>query len=53
MVHYEGVDARPGRFHRFDWRLQMLFIGWSVSVALLMLGIHLLATNAGLLSIGP
>jgi len=53
MVHYEGVDAGPGRFQRFDWQLQLVFVGWSVGVALLMLGIHLLTTNASLLSIGP
>ena len=53
MVHYEGVDAAQNRFQKYDWRLQVVFIGWSISVAVLILGIRLMTTNAGLLSVGP
>lgn len=53
MVHYEGIDAVQSRFQRYDWRLQVIFIGWSISVAVLIIGIHLMTTNAGLLSVWP
>jgi len=53
MVHYEGIDAAQNRFQKYDWRLQVVFIGWSISVAVLILGIRLMTTNAGLLSVGP
>jgi len=53
MVRYETVDDGPSRFQRFDWRLQAVLIGWTASVTLFMLAIHLLVTNARLLSIGP
>jgi hypothetical protein len=53
MVHYDGIEAVQSRFQRYDWRLQIIFIGWSISVAVLILGLHLMTTNAGLLTVRP
>ncbi|MDQ7843607.1 MAG: hypothetical protein QN141_07660 [Armatimonadota bacterium] len=53
MVYYDAVDGGPSRFQRFDSRLQTVLIGWTVSVTLFVLAVHLLVTNARLLSIGP
>ena len=53
MVHYEGIETVQTRFQKYDWRLQVVLIGWSISVAVLIIGIHLMTTNAGLLLVRP
>lgn len=53
MVHYEGIDTAQNRFQKYDWRLQVILIGWSISVAVIIIGIHLMTNNAGLLLVRP
>lgn len=53
MVRYEELDVAETSFQRLDWRLQVVFIGWSISVTVLVVGIKLLAMNAYVLSVAP
>lgn len=53
MVRYEECEAVQTRFQRYDWRLQVIFVGWSVSVAVLIVGVKLLTMNAHVLSSIP
>lgn len=52
-MRYEELETVQSGFQKYDWRLQVLLIGWSISVGILILGIRLLTANASLLSIGP
>lgn len=53
MLRYEELETVQSGFQKYDWHLQMVLIGWSISVAILILGIRLLTANANLLSITP
>ncbi|MDP3703559.1 MAG: hypothetical protein Q8R78_04165 [Candidatus Omnitrophota bacterium] len=53
MLRYEELETVQSGFQKYDWRLQVVLIGWSISVGILILGIRLLTANASLLTIGP
>ncbi len=50
-MRYEEFEIVQARFNDLDRRLQLILVGWVVSVVAFMVGLHLLTTNAALLSV--
>jgi hypothetical protein len=48
---HEEFEAIQFRFNELDRRLQLILLGWVVSIVAFMVGLHLLTTNAALLSV--
>ncbi len=50
-MRYEEFEAIQCRFNELDRRLQLILLGWVVSITAFMVGLHLLTANAALLSV--
>lgn len=50
-MRYEEFEVTQTRFNDLDRRLQLILLGWVVSVAAFMVGLRLLTANAALLSV--
>lgn len=50
-MRYEEFEIVQARFNDLDRRLQLILVGWVVSIVAFMVGLRLLTTNAALLSV--
>src|SRR5437016_6186298 len=50
-MRYEEFEVMQTRFNDLDRRLQLILLGWVVSIAAFMVGLRLLTANAALLSV--
>ncbi|TMI99722.1 MAG: hypothetical protein E6H01_10780 [Bacillati bacterium ANGP1] len=50
-MRYEEFEVMQTRFNDLDRRLQLILLGWVVSIAAFMIGLRLLTANAALLSV--
>ena len=50
-MRYEEFEIIQARFNDLDRRLQLILLGWVVSIISFMVGLQLLTTNAALLSV--
>ncbi len=49
-MRYEEFEAVQTKFNDLDRRLQLILLGWVVSIMAFMVGLRLLTTNVSLLS---
>ena len=47
----EEFDTIQFKFNELDRKLQLILLGWVVSIAAFMVGVHMLTANAALLSV--
>ncbi len=50
-MRYEEFEVMQTRFNDLDRRLQLILLGWVVSIVAFMVGLRLLTANAALLSV--
>ena len=50
-MRYEEFEVMQTRFNDLDRRLQLILLGWVVSIAAFVVGLRLLTANAALLSV--
>ncbi len=50
-MRYEEFEVIQFKFNELDRKLQLILLGWVVSIAAFMLGVHLFTANAALLSV--
>jgi hypothetical protein len=50
-MRYEEFEAIQFRFNELDRKLQLILLGWVVSLAAFMVGVHMLTANAALMSV--
>jgi hypothetical protein len=50
-MRYEEFEAVQFRFNELDRKLQFILLGWVVSIAAFMVGVHMLTANAALMSV--
>lgn len=50
-MRYEEFEITQTRFNELDRRLQLILLGWVVSIVAFMIGLRLLTANAALLSV--
>ena len=50
-MRYEEFEAVQFRFNELDRKLELILLGWVVSIAAFMVGVHILTANAALMSV--
>lgn len=50
-MRYDEFETIQIRFNHLDRRLQLILLGWVVSIAAFTVGVHMLTANAALLSV--
>ena len=50
-MRHEEFEAIQFRFNELDRKLQLILLGWVVSIAAFMVGVHMLTANAALMSV--
>ncbi len=50
-MRYEEFDVIQSRFNDLDRRLQLILVGWVVSMTAFLVGLRLLTANATMLSL--
>ena len=50
-MRYEEFETIQFKFNELDRKLQLILLGWVVSIAAFMVGVHMLTANASLMSV--
>jgi hypothetical protein len=50
-MRYDEFEAIQFKFNELDRRLQLILLGWVVSITAFIFGVHMLTANAGLLAV--